>query len=114
MNYAQSVIFTEEFATLTYVMSITMTSGGIFLNMPVIIAALLTLSIDLKKELDKNPSFPLVSQPMVKGYILKGAAQQMQDYGRMVRSDIEVYAGFYLVGTIFLGQNSLIGAMFYW
>jgi hypothetical protein len=32
----------------------------------------------------------------------------------MVKSDIEVYAGFYIVITVFIGGNSLIAAMFYW
>ena len=33
----------------------------------------------------------------------------------MIKGDIEVYAGFYLIASIFIGGgSSLIGAMFYW
>jgi hypothetical protein len=71
--YAQGLIFTEEFQTLTYVMSISMSKGGLFLNMPIIIATLLTLSVDFKKELDTRPTLPIVSMPQVKQYVLKGA-----------------------------------------
>ena len=82
--------------------------------MPIIIAALLTLSFELKKELDKNPSLPIVSQATIKSYVLKGAAADMQEYGRMVKSDIEVYAGFYVVAMVAIGGGTLIGAFFYW
>ena len=32
----------------------------------------------------------------------------------MIKSDIEVYAGFYLVVTFFIGGNSLLAIFFYW
>jgi hypothetical protein len=95
-------------------MSISMTSGGLFLNAPIIIAAALTLSTDLKKELDTYPSLPVVSMPQIKQYILKGAQNQNQEYMRMIKSDIEVYAGFYIIITMFIGANSLLAVFFFW
>ena len=38
----------------------------------------------------------------------------MQEYARNIKGDIEVYAGFYVIASIVLGGNTVIGAFFYW
>lgn len=38
----------------------------------------------------------------------------MQDYARLVKADLEVYAGFFLVIGIFVGASNIMAAIFYW
>jgi hypothetical protein len=77
LEWLQNIIFTEEFGTFTYAIAILMTQGGIFLNLPLIIAVVLTLCAEFKKILDSAPNTPLISHPTVKQYILKGAASDL-------------------------------------
>lgn len=72
------------------------------------------LAVDFKRRLDENPNTPLLSTPMVKDYILRGATHQMQDHARIVKSDIEVYAGFYLVVGLIVGGSNIMSIVFYW
>jgi len=61
VDYMQSIIMCEDFQTLAYIMSISMTQKGFFLNMPILIMAILTLSFEFKNILDKNPNSPIIS-----------------------------------------------------
>ena len=73
MDYAQHLVFLEEFQNLTYMMSISMSKGGLFLNTPVLVGTILTLCLEFKKILDRNPSTPILSIGSLKDKILKGA-----------------------------------------
>ena len=61
MDYAQSIIFLDEFSSLTYLMSIMMMPKGFFIHTPLLISAALSLAIDFKKILDKKPNTPILS-----------------------------------------------------
>ena len=52
--------------------------------------------------------------PFVKTYIEKGSNQAMQEYGRFVRSDLEIYVGFFITGLIFFGQSSFVNVFLFW
>ena len=82
--------------------------------LPLILSCILTLCSDFKKMLDAAPNTPLISHPTVKQYILKGAASDLQDYGRRVKADLEAYAGFYLIVTALIGRGGFVGVFFYW
>ena len=75
--YLQRIIFTEDFQTMCYAMSISLTTKGLFLMTPVLISAVMTLAFECKKELDTKPSTPIISIPQVKNYILKGASAEL-------------------------------------
>lgn len=74
MNYLQEIVLYEEFHNLTYMLSIFMAPGGLFIQAPLIISALLFLSLEFKKYLDKNPGIPLLNMEIIKNYINKGAS----------------------------------------
>ena len=112
--YAQTALFTQAFGVLTYYMSISLSPSAMFLNAPIFIYIALTLSTEGKKMLDKNPQTPLLSNPKVKEYVLKGASAEIQIQGKNLKSDWEAYVGFYLVFSILVGMSSFIGAIFYW
>jgi hypothetical protein len=38
----------------------------------------------------------------------------MQEYGRFIKADLEVYVGFYLIISILLKASTLMGALMYW
>ena len=63
----------EEFANITYLMSVFMTNGGIFIYSPLLLSAALMLCLEFKKILDKNPSMPVISNQSVKSWVVKGA-----------------------------------------
>lgn len=114
MEYAQSFMFAEDFQTLAYLMSIAMSGSSLFVNMPLLITAASHLAIDFKRMLNSNPNIPLLSNERVKDYINRGSTHEMQDYARMVKADVEVYVGFYLIIGIFVGASNMMGAIFYW
>ena len=93
-------------------MSIAMARKGFFLVLPLIITSVMSLAVDFRRMLNANPATPGLSIPQVKELIFKGSKVQMQDYSRMVKGDLEVYAGFYLIATVFAGE-SLFAPMFY-
>ena len=62
-QFLQSAAMQEEFANLTYFMATAMTNGGILVNGPMIISALLFLASDFSKKLRSNPSIPGLSIP---------------------------------------------------
>ena len=61
MDYAQSIIFLDEFSSLTYLMSIMMMPKGFFIHTPLLISTALALAIEFKKILDKKPNTPILS-----------------------------------------------------
>ena len=38
----------------------------------------------------------------------------MQEYGRLLKSDIEIYVGFFLVACIFIGRTNMIAVFSFW
>lgn len=81
MEFVQSAAFQDEFSNITYIMA-TIMSGGLFVNGPMIISALLFLATEFKKKLQANPSLPLISMGAIKSQIEKGASADAQNYGR--------------------------------
>jgi hypothetical protein len=57
-------------------MSIIMAPKNLFIYGPLLISAVLMLSIEFKKMLDTNPSTPILSIGKVKEFVLKGANMQ--------------------------------------
>jgi hypothetical protein len=74
MNYLQEIVLYEEFHNLTYMISIFMTPGGFFIHAPLIISAVLFLSLEFKKYMDKNPGTPLLNVEIVRNYVNQGAS----------------------------------------
>ena len=74
MEYAQSLIFLDEFSNLTFLMSIAIQPKGFFQHTPLLISAALFLSIEFKKILDQNPNTPVLSNSKVKEWVVKGSA----------------------------------------
>ena len=95
-------------------MSISLSPKSFFVHSPLIISAILVLSVEFKKILTENPGFPVLSIGMVKDWIEKGSNQAMQEYGRFVRADLEIYVGFFLTGLIFFGQSNFVNVFLYW
>jgi hypothetical protein len=114
MEYMQGVVLAEDFQNVTYFMSIIMAPKGLFLYTPLIISAVLALACEFKKSLDSNPSFPLLSISAIKNQILKAAGAPYQERGRLIRGNIEVYVGFYLIAAIPIGMSNIMAGMMYW
>jgi hypothetical protein len=91
-----------------------MSESNILIFSPLLISAILILSIDLKKMLAANPSTPLLSIEAVKNQVVKASAYDMQEYGRLLKSDIEIYVGFFLIACIFIGRTNMIGVFSFW
>lgn len=53
-----------------------MAPKNLFIYGPLLISAVLMLSIEFKKMLDTNPSTPILSIGKVKEFVLKGAEMQ--------------------------------------
>ena len=107
-------MFLDEFSNITYLMSISLSPKSFFVHAPLLISAVLILSVEFKKIITDNPSFPILSIGMIKDWIEKGANQAMQEYGRLVRADLEIYVGFFITGLIFLGQSNFVNVFLYW
>lgn len=73
IEYLQPIVFLDEFSNVTYLMSISMSPKSFFLHSPLMISAILILSVEFKKMLTENPSFPVLSVGKVKELIEKGA-----------------------------------------
>jgi hypothetical protein len=73
MEYAQGLVFLDEFSALTYLMSIMMMPKGFFIHTPLLIGIALALAVEFKKILDKNPNTPILSTSQVKGWVTKGS-----------------------------------------
>ena len=73
MEYAQSLVFLDEFSNLTYLMSIAMSPKGFFQHTPLLISAALVLAVEFKKILDKSPNTPVLSSSKVKEWVVKGS-----------------------------------------
>jgi hypothetical protein len=95
-------------------MSVTMAPSSLFISMPLMISALANLTVDLKRQLDSNPNTPIISMAAIKGYILKGCTHEMQDHARIIKADLEVYVGIFLVIGILFGASNIMAAMFFW
>lgn len=93
-------------------MATAMTAGNLFVNGPILIYAVLFLASEFNKILQRNPSAPVIS--MGKTWIEKGAGMTAQNYGRQVKSDMEVYCGFYLIGMVFLGGANFLSVILFW
>ena len=72
-EYLQRVALYEEFSNITYMVSIIMTRGGIFIYSPLLLSAALMLALEFKKILDIKPNAPLISNPSIKSWVVKGA-----------------------------------------
>jgi hypothetical protein len=112
MNFIQAAAFQEEFSNVTYLMATAMTSGNLFVYGPMLISAGLFLAVEFQKILQKNPSTPGLS--MGKKWIDQGAGMTAQNYGRQIKSDMEVYCGFYLIGMVFLGGANFLSVILFW
>lgn len=73
VEYGQQIVFLEDFQNIFFLLSIAMAPKNLFISGPLIISAVLMLSIEFKKMLDVNPSTPILSIGKVKEYVLKGA-----------------------------------------
>lgn len=87
-------------------------SSSFILYMPLILHGFLEVSPLFKEILERKPNAPLISTNMLKGYIMKGVQHKAQFVE--LKSDLEVYIGFYLIAVWFLGWSSLITIMMYW
>ena len=114
IEYAQSIVFLDEFSALTYMMSIMMMPKGFFIHTPLLLGVALALAVEFKKILDKKPNTPILSISQVKTWVVKGSATEIQDYGRCLKADMEIYVGFYLIVMIFFGQSSLMFVFMFW
>ena len=74
LDYAQSIVFLDEFGALTYLMSIVMMPKGFFIHTPLLMGVALALAIEFKKILDKKPNTPILSNSQVKDWVTKGSA----------------------------------------
>jgi len=91
-----------------------MAKKSFFLYTPILISVVLALCWEGKRILDRNPTTMILSNATVKTYVLKGASPQLQEQGRMIRANVEVYVGFYMVAGILIGMSSLVSAIMYW
>lgn len=114
IEYAQGLVHHEEMHNLIYIMSIAMTASNVLVMSPLLISAGLFLCIEFKKMLDANPSTPLLSNGMISGYIIKGASTEIQDMGRIMKYDSEIYVGLYLTFAVFFGGSTMISMFSFW
>ena len=114
IEFMQSIVFLDEFSNLTYLMSIATTPKQFFVHTPLLISAVLLLSVEFKRILDKKPNTPILSTATVKQWVMKGSDHVIQDYGRCVKADTEIYVGFYLVVMVFVGSSSIVSVFLFW
>ena len=114
MQYVQGIAQHEEMLNLTYLMSTIPSGTNILIMMPLLISGGLFLCMEFKKILDVNPNTPGLSIGAVKDNIMRGSGIDIQDAGRVLKHDIEIYVGIYLVVGIFIGASNMIGAFSYW
>lgn len=55
-----------------------------------------------------------MSNPTIKNYIYLGAGAQIQQMGKQMRGNSEVYVGIYMVVGILIGGSNIMAALFYW
>jgi len=72
------------------------------------------LATEFKLMVDKNPSTPILSNPKVRDIVYMGAGAQMQQMGKQMRGNSEVYVGIYLIVGILIGGSNIMAACFYW
>ena len=70
------IVHIEDFQNIFFLMSIIMAPKNLFICGPLLISAVLMLSIEFKKMLVNNPSTPILSIGKVKEFVLKGADMQ--------------------------------------
>ena len=95
-------------------MSISLAPKNFFIHSPLLISAVLILSVEFQRILNRNPNAPVLSSGMVKDWVAKGSNSKMQEYARLVRADLEIYVGLFITGLIFLGQATLVSLFLYW
>lgn len=99
---------------MTYIMSVFMAPSGIFVSGPVLITALLILATEFNAMLVKNPALPVLSISYIANGLKKAASSEIQWQGRHMRSDMEVYCGFFLITMVFTGAGSFFAVITFW
>lgn len=95
---------------ITYLGSLMMNSSSFLFYVPLILTGYLETADTAKNFIDKNPRLPLIS--MFKDTFTKGV--QFKGQFLEMRSDIEIYLGFYLIIGWFLGWSNLIQIVLFW
>jgi hypothetical protein len=112
--WLRNACFTEEFTNLTYFLSICLTPPSFFTYTPIIINMVLFVAVQFKNILVESPTAAILSLPFISSQINKVADHEMQKKIRILRGQVEVYVGFYIIFGIFFGVSGLLGMMFYW
>lgn len=84
-------------------------SENIFVYVPTLLTAFLVVSEVAKKKMDRRETVPFGS--MLKSYFEQGVSQRHQ-YAAM-RSDSEIYLGFWFAIGLLLGISSFLTLIFY-
>ncbi|CDW87014.1 secy-independent transporter protein [Stylonychia lemnae] len=109
-EYLQRVAFDDNFHMITYVGTLTMSSGSLIMYVPLILSAFLEISPSGKKFIEQYQRIPFVSyfkDTFDKGVTLKSQFIEM-------RSDFEVYIGLYLIVVWFIGWSNFLQIIIYW
>lgn len=91
-----------------------MASTNLLVMAPLIVSAILILAVEFKRMLDTNPNTPILNVASVKEWVVKGASVAIQDEGRRLKGDAEVYVGFYLIIALFIGCSNIMSVFAYW
>ena len=84
------------------------------MHTPLLIYSALALSTEFKRILDKKPNTPILSSEFVKSWVVKGSAPAVQDYGRCIKADTEIYVGIYIIALIFIGGSNMLNVFMFW
>lgn len=87
-----------------------MGEAGFVLYLPLILTGFMEVAAPALAFLERNPSIPLVSS--LKDTFKQGV--QHKGHFLEMRSDIEVYLGFYLIIGWFLGWSGFLSIILYW
>ena len=79
LDWLQPIIFLDEFSNITYLMSISLAPKNFFIHSPLLISAVLILSVEFQRILNRNPNAPVLSSGMVKDWVAKGSNSKMQE-----------------------------------
>ena len=69
---------------------------------------------ELKAYLDRKPNTPILSMDMVKNQIVKFSSPEAVSYATTIKSDMEVYCGFFLVVMVFMGGANFVSVVMFW
>jgi hypothetical protein len=73
MEYAQGIVNTREFLSISFFLSTMLARRTFFVWSPLLISIVLKLALDFKALLEINPDTPGISHPTVKNYVLMAA-----------------------------------------